>query len=88
MIIGIDKVKEIADKIGCTIAEVVYGRQHMKENHKNGDDSYYYKPRYLKTFDPESGEMYAFPGGLPGYDEEMKVHLIGHSMGALTAQQF
>ena len=26
MIVGIDKVKEIADKMGCTVAEVVYGR--------------------------------------------------------------
>ena len=85
MIVGIDKVKQIADKLGCPVAEVVYGRKHLEEHHKNGEDRYFYKPRYLKTCDPESGQMYGFPGGLPGFDEEMKVHLIGHSMGALTA---
>mgnify|MGYP002631788810 CR=1 FL=1 len=33
--------------------------------------------------------MYALPDGLPGYEGmTSKVHLIGHSMGALTARHF
>ena len=78
---------------------MVYGSEHCKRYHKNGeqqeDDAtgsrrmrYPYKPRYLKTRDLETGRMYALPNGLPGFGGRLKVHLIGHSMGALTARHF
>jgi triacylglycerol esterase/lipase EstA (alpha/beta hydrolase family) len=30
--------------------------------------------------------MYAFPNGLPNFENTKKIHFIGHSMGALTAR--
>ena len=68
------------------MAEVVYGKEHVQKHHLNAKDDYFYKPRYLKTRDIETGEIYAFPDGLPGFNDKMKVHLIGHSMGTLVAQ--
>ena len=70
-----------------SVAEVVYGRDHVKKHHI----SKVYKARYLKTLDPVSRKMYALPDGLPGYslaDSDFKVHLVGHSMGGMTARHF
>ena len=47
-----------------------------------------YKAKYLKSIDPESGKIYAFPDGIPGYESIEKIHLMGHSMGALTSREF
>ena len=88
MLIGIEVVKEMAEKLDLSVAEVVYGQEHVKEHHKNAEDGYFYKPRYLKSCDYETGKMYAFPNGLPGLNKQTKIHLIGHSMGALTARHF
>ena len=81
-IVGFKKVKQIAEKKGCSVAEVVYGKEHVKKYHRDT----VYKPKYLKT--NVKGRMYAFPDGLPGFGKEMKVHLMGHSMGGLTARHF
>ena len=32
--------------------------------------------------------MYAFPDGLPYFSKNLKIHLMGHSMGGLTARHF
>ena len=47
-----------------------------------------YKAKYLKSIDPETGKIYAFPDGIPGYESIAKIHLMGHSMGALTSREF
>ena len=74
------------------MAEVVYGKDHVREHHKNAEDGYHYKPKYMKAKDPETGRIYAFPNGLPGLDlstdSAFRIHLVGHSMGALTARHF
>ena len=68
-----------------SVAEVVYGQSHVHEFHK----STVYKSRYLKTIDPETGSIYALPDGLPGATmNKLQLHLVGHSMGALTARHF
>ena len=81
---GITKITKIAKELNISVAEVVYGREHVKKFHK----SLIYKPRYLKTMDPKSGRMFAFPDGLPGFQNIEKIHLMGHSMGALTSREF
>jgi|LauGreDrversion4_2_1035121.scaffolds.fasta_scaffold1948273_1 hypothetical protein len=44
--------------------------------------------RYLKSIDSETGKMLAYPDGLPGWDPDkpIKVHFVGHSMGAITVR--
>jgi triacylglycerol esterase/lipase EstA (alpha/beta hydrolase family) len=42
--------------------------------------------KFLKTKDPISGKMLAYPNGIPGFKDLNKIHFIGHSMGALTVR--
>ena len=72
----------MAQKQGVSVAEIVYGKQHVEKYHK----SKVYKPKYLKTL--KNGRMYGFPDGLPGFSTGQKIHLMGHSMGGLTARHF
>jgi triacylglycerol esterase/lipase EstA (alpha/beta hydrolase family) len=46
----------------------------------------FYKVKYLKTLEAETKKMFAFPNGLPNFDKVQKIHFVGHSMGAMTAQ--
>lgn len=71
-----------------TLAEAVYGKEHVRNCHGGT----YYKIRYLKSYDCETGKMLAYPNGLPGWDSYdldtklNKIHFIGHSMGAITVR--
>ena len=88
-IVGITKIRQIANNKGLSVAEVVYGKDHIQKEHFGRKN---YKPKYLKTQDSATGKMYALPDGLPGFDVEnpndLRLHLMGHSMGALTSRHF
>ncbi|CDW85644.1 UNKNOWN [Stylonychia lemnae] len=81
-IVGKFKMEEICQKRNISMAEAVYGKQHVDEHHQ----SQFYKIRYLKTQDPISMQMFAFPNGIPGWKEtkDQRIHFVGHSMGAIT----
>jgi uncharacterized alpha/beta hydrolase family protein len=82
MLIGINRVKKICERTGQSVGEVVYGKGHYNNVHKNS----FYKVRYLKSKDCESGQMLAFPNGLPKWENVTKIHFVGHSMGAITVR--
>ena len=64
--IGEKRVRRIAEERGISIIEAVYGVEHAKEHHKGN----FYKMRYLKSKDCETGKMYAYPNGLPNWNPE------------------
>jgi len=51
-IVGYNKIKSIAEKLNLKVAELVYGVQHVHQEHRNGEEGYIYKPKYLKARDP------------------------------------
>jgi hypothetical protein len=56
------------------MAELVYGKKHANEDHKE----HFYKPRYLRRI--IDGKVFAYPNGLPGgWGKDRRVHLVGHS---------
>ena len=81
---GEEYIKEMASRQNISICEAVYGVEHVKEEHR----SHEYKFKYLKTYEPETGLIYAFPDGLPEFKGEKRIHFIGHSMGVLTVRLF
>eukprot|EP00347_Sterkiella_histriomuscorum_P016179 403354185 len=85
-IIGEERIRQIAQEQDISLAEAVYGKTHVKDHHRNK----FYKIKYLKTQEAESKRMYAFPNGLPGWNNEKikKIHFVGHSMGAITVRYF
>jgi triacylglycerol esterase/lipase EstA (alpha/beta hydrolase family) len=54
----------------------------VEEHHKTHD----VKLKYLKTSDPDTNQMFAYPEGLPQLDKIEKIHFVGHSMGAMAAR--
>lgn len=74
------KVREAADKNQLELAEQIYGVDQVKNKHK----CKYYKPRYLRKCNMETGKTFAFPVGIASWSEKNKIHLVGHSLGAQT----
>ncbi len=62
-IIGKFKLQEIAERLSMSHAQTVYGKEHVDEHHKCD----FYKVKFLKTKDPYTNKMLAYPNGLPGY---------------------
>ena len=36
-IVGIERIKKVAEDLKLSVAEVVYGSEHVKKHHKNAD---------------------------------------------------
>jgi triacylglycerol esterase/lipase EstA (alpha/beta hydrolase family) len=85
-LVGRHRVERIAKEHGLTLTQTVYGVEHANEHHYLGQG--FYKFKYLKSYDCETGKMLAYPSGLPGWDPEFfyKIHFVGHSMGAITVR--
>ena len=64
MLVGKNKFEAMCEEKGLTLAEGVYGKDHVSQHHEGK----YYKMRYLKSYDCETGKIYAYPNGLPGWD--------------------
>jgi hypothetical protein len=88
MLIGKFRLEDICREKGLQMCEAVYGKNHVESCHGGR----FYKIRYLKSYDCETGQMLAYPDGLPGLhalkpEERIKrVHFVGHSMGAITVR--
>lgn len=77
-------MEAIAKQNGLSMAEAVYGKEHTCEHHKCDE----YKAKYLKSPSLADKKIYAYPNGLPQWENVKKVHLIGHSKGAATIRYF
>lgn len=84
LIIGVVRVQAICSEKGFLPSEAVYGKSHVEKEHKNT----FYKFRYLKSFDPSTKKMLAYPNGIPGVKDinKLRIHFVGHSMGAITVR--
>ena len=67
-LVGREHVERMARERGLTVTQAVYGVEHANEHHQAGQG--YYKFKYLKSYDCETGKMLAYPSGLPGWDPE------------------
>jgi len=78
-LVGIRRVEIHARKNQVLLSEQVYGSEHVREKHQDT----FYKIKYLKR--KEKGRIWAYPHGVPGgWSSERKLHLVGHSQGAVT----
>jgi len=71
---GINFVQEQAKQNEVSLLEQVFGGEHFRKYHDDGQE---YKPKFLRTF--KFGRSFAFPNGLPGGWNKRKIHLIAHS---------
>ena len=58
------RLEALCREKGLELSEAVYGREHVRQCHGGR----YYKIKYLKSIDIESGSMLAYPEGIPGWD--------------------
>ena len=83
-IVGIMKVRANAEKNHLEVAEQVYGAEQVRTKHR----CTFYKPRYLRKCNSETGQTFAHTGGITNWSEKNKIHLVGHSLGAQTIRYF